>query len=66
MSMMDKLKNMLKGHESQAGKGVDTAGDHVDKRTRGRHRGHVDTAQDRLNDQLGRDPEQRREPPAQP
>ncbi|CAL9334866.1 antitoxin [Streptomyces sp. enrichment culture] len=66
MSMMDKLKNMLKGHEGQAGKGVDKAGDYVDKRTQGRYSGHVDTAQDRLKDQLGRDPEQRREPPAQP
>ncbi|OEJ97586.1 antitoxin [Streptomyces thermolilacinus] len=66
MSMMDKLKNMLKGHEAQAGKGVDKSGDYVDKRAQGRHSGHVDTAQDRLKDQLGRDPEQRREPPAQP
>ncbi|MEU3448496.1 antitoxin [Streptomyces thermolilacinus] len=67
MSMMDKLKNMLKGHEGQAGKGVDKAGDQVDKRTQGRYSGQVDTAQDRLKDQLGRDPEQqRREPPAQP
>jgi hypothetical protein len=62
MSMMDKLKNMLKGHEGH----VDKGGDYVDKRTRGRYSGQVDTAQERLKDQLGRDPEQRREPPAQP
>ncbi|GGP95116.1 hypothetical protein GCM10010249_11370 [Streptomyces roseolilacinus] len=62
---MDKIKSMLKGHEGHAGKGVDKAGDYVDKRTQGRYGGHVDTAQERLKDQLGRDPEQRREPPPQ-
>ncbi|WP_374984349.1 antitoxin [Streptomyces fradiae] len=66
MSMMDKLKNMLKGHEGQVGKGVDKAGDHVDKRTHGRHSKQVDTAQERAKDQLGRDSGQHREPPAQP
>ncbi|WP_159769795.1 antitoxin [Streptomyces sp. HM190] len=69
MSMMDKLKHMLKGHEEQAGKGVDRAGDFVDERTRGKHRRHVDTAQDRLKQQLGTDqpgqtdPGGREEPP---
>lgn len=35
MSVMDKLKQMLKGHEEQAGKGVDKGGDYVDGRTQG-------------------------------
>ncbi|MFI8961591.1 antitoxin [Streptomyces sp. NPDC053493] len=64
MSMMDKLKQMLKGHEDQAGRGVDKAGDYVDDRTQGKYSRHVDTAQDRLKDQMGR-PDQTR-PPEEP
>ncbi|MET9804860.1 antitoxin [Streptomyces sp. NPDC006368] len=61
MSVMDKLKHMLKGHGEQTGKGIDKGGDYVDDKTQGKHSGHVDTAQDRLKDQYGRDPGQ--EPP---
>ncbi|MFI0786976.1 antitoxin [Streptomyces lydicus] len=53
MSMMDKLKNMLKGHESQTDKGIDKAGDMVDERTQGKYKGQVDTGQDKLRDQFG-------------
>ncbi|MFF3767268.1 antitoxin [Streptomyces sp. NPDC001922] len=62
MSMMDKLKNMLKGHEDQASKGVDKSGDMVDDRTQGKHRRQVDTAQDKAKDQLGGDQGQDRPP----
>ncbi|MFI6682497.1 antitoxin [Streptomyces sp. NPDC050485] len=55
MSVMDKLKQMLKGHEEQAGKGIDKAGDFVDEKTQGKYSGQVDTAQDKLKDQLGQD-----------
>lgn len=69
MSVMDKLKQMLKGHEEQAGKGVDKAGDYVDDRTQGKHSGQVDSAQERLRRQMGADQpgqtDQRREPPPQ-
>ncbi|MGW7552175.1 antitoxin [Streptomyces rimosus] len=58
MSVLDKLKQMLKGHEDQAGKGVDKAGDFVDDRTQGKYSGQVDTAQDKLREQLGRDQDQ--------
>ncbi|MER7914492.1 MULTISPECIES: antitoxin [unclassified Streptomyces] len=61
MSVMDKLKGMLKGHEDQAGKGVDKAGDFADEKTQGKYSGQVDTAQDKLKQQLGRD----QEPPPQ-
>lgn len=64
MSAMDKIKKMLKGHEDQAGKGVDKAGDMVDDRTQGKHKGHVDTAQDKLRQQLGTDRDQGRPPRA--
>lgn len=53
MSVMDKLKQMLKGHEEQAGKGVDKGGDYVDDKTQGKYSGHVDTAQERLRQQMG-------------
>ncbi|MFJ7062188.1 antitoxin [Streptomyces griseobrunneus] len=58
MSAMDKIKKMLKGHEDQAGKGVDKAGDRVDDRTKGQHSGHVDTAQDKLRQQFGTERDQ--------
>ncbi|MDQ1034316.1 hypothetical protein QFZ75_000732 [Streptomyces sp. V3I8] len=53
MSVMDKIKGMLKGHPDQTGKGIDKAGDMVDDRTQGKYSGHVDTAQDKLRDQFG-------------
>ncbi|GAA0925271.1 antitoxin [Streptomyces thermoalcalitolerans] len=63
MSMMDRLRGLLKGHEEQAGKGVDKAGDYVDERTQGKHRKQVDTAQDKLREQLGgQDPGQDQPP----
>ncbi|MFF7155976.1 Rv0909 family putative TA system antitoxin [Streptomyces sp. NPDC008139] len=53
MSMLDKLKGLLKGHEDQARQGVDKAGDMVDKKTGDKYSGQVDQAQEKLNDQLG-------------
>ncbi|MER6312035.1 antitoxin [Streptomyces sp. NPDC001739] len=58
MSVMDKLKHLLKGHEEQAGKGVDKGGDMLDEKSRGKYSGQVDTAQDKLKEQLGRDQDQ--------
>ncbi|MFI8437256.1 antitoxin [Streptomyces sp. NPDC079020] len=58
MSALDKLKRMLKGHEAQAGKAVDKGGDMVDDRTKGKYSGQVDTAQDKLKQQLGDDRDQ--------
>ncbi|MGW7363275.1 antitoxin [Streptomyces sp. NPDC054841] len=55
MSVMDKLKHLLKGHEDQASKGVDKAGDTVDEKTQGKHSSQVDTAQDKLKEQFGGD-----------
>ncbi|MFE6866245.1 antitoxin [Kitasatospora sp. NPDC057692] len=52
MSMLDKLKSMLKGHEEQAEKGVDKAGDMVDERTQGKYSGQVDAGQEKLKEQL--------------
>ncbi|KJK44263.1 antitoxin [Streptomyces sp. NRRL F-4428] len=55
MSMMDKLKQMLRGHESQADQGIDKAGDYVDGKTQGKYSRHMDTAQDKLREQMRRD-----------
>ncbi|MEX0169162.1 antitoxin [Streptomyces sp. LMG1-1-1.1] len=54
MSMLDKLKGMLKGHEDQASQGIDKAGDFVDQKTQGKYSGQVDTGQEKLREQLGR------------
>ncbi|MFI6151229.1 antitoxin [Kitasatospora sp. NPDC051170] len=58
MSMLDKLKQMLKGHEDQAEKGIDKAGDFADEKTQGKYSSQVDTAQDKLKEQFGRDQDQ--------
>ncbi|WP_371627606.1 antitoxin [Streptomyces sp. NBC_01116] len=58
MSALDKIKRMLKGHEDQVGKGIDKGGDMVDDRTKGKYKGHVDTAQDKLRQQFGTDRDQ--------
>jgi len=57
MSMMEKIKQMLKGHEDQAEKAVDKAGDMVDDKTQGRYSGQVDTAQEKLKDEFGNPPQ---------
>ena len=62
MSVMDKIKGMLKGHPDQTSKGVDKGGDFVDDKTQGKYSGQVDTGQDRLKDQFGSDPDQDRPP----
>ncbi|MFE7514417.1 antitoxin [Streptomyces sp. NPDC057540] len=53
MSVMDKLKGMLKGHEDKASQGIDKAGDFVDEKTQGKHASQVDTAQEKLKGQMG-------------
>jgi MT0933-like antitoxin protein len=63
MSMLDKLKGMLKGHEDMARKGVDKAGDAVDKKTGNKHQSQVDSAQKKMDDQLGNEPRPGERPP---
>ncbi|KOG65835.1 kanamycin biosynthetic protein [Streptomyces griseoflavus] len=65
MSVLDKLKQMLKGHEDQAGKGIDKGGDMLDEKTQGKYSGQVDTAQDKLKQQLGGDQGQGQDQPPQ-
>ena len=63
MSMLDKIKGMLKGHEDVAKKGIDKGGDYVDEKTQGKYQPQVDTAQKKLKDELG---SQERDTPPHP
>ncbi|MEU5536192.1 antitoxin [Streptomyces sp. NPDC020362] len=65
MSFMDKIKGMLKGHEDMADKGIDKGGDYVDQRTGNKYKSQVDTAQDKLRDELGTRPQDPNRPPQQ-
>ncbi|MET8624247.1 antitoxin [Kitasatospora sp. NPDC004669] len=58
MSMLDKLKSLLKGHEEQAEKAVDKTGDTVDERTQGRYSHQVDAAQEHVKDKFRDQPPQ--------
>ncbi|MFE3825594.1 antitoxin [Streptomyces sp. NPDC059092] len=53
MSMLDKLKSLIKGHEGTARQGVEKAGDAFDRKTGNKYQGQVDTAQKKINDELG-------------
>ncbi|MER7183119.1 antitoxin [Streptomyces hyaluromycini] len=55
MSMLDKLKGMLKGHEDQAKKGVEKGGDMIDQRTGNKYQSQVDAAQKQADDYIERE-----------
>jgi hypothetical protein len=63
MSMLDKLKQMIKGHESQADKGIDKGGDYIDQRTGSKYQSQVDTGQDKVRDEFGTRPQDPGNPP---
>ncbi|MFF8996709.1 antitoxin [Streptomyces achromogenes] len=63
MSMLDKLKQMIKGHESTADKGIDKGGDYIDQRTGGKYQSQVDTGQDKLREEFGTRPQDPGNPP---
>ncbi|MFI6419494.1 antitoxin [Streptomyces sp. NPDC050842] len=63
MSMLDKLKGMLKGHEDTARQGVEKAGDAVDAKTGNKYQSQVDTAQQKIDEQLGTQQQQPPQPP---
>ncbi|MEV7320110.1 antitoxin [Streptomyces sp. NPDC093970] len=64
MSMLDKLKGMLKGHEDQARQGVEKGGDMIDQRTGNKYQSQVDTGQRKASDYI--DQERNRNNPPQP
>jgi hypothetical protein len=53
MSMIDKIKGMLKGREETVRKGVGKAGDTIDRKTGNKYSGQVDAAQRKINERLG-------------
>ncbi|MBT2545770.1 antitoxin [Streptomyces sp. ISL-44] len=55
MSMLEKLKGLLKGHPGQSRQGIEKAGDAFDARTGNKHQSQTDTVQNKLNEELGRD-----------
>ncbi|MEU1450426.1 antitoxin [Streptomyces mirabilis] len=63
MSMLDKLKGLLKGHEDQARQGGEKAGDAFDAKTGNKYQGQTDTVQQKLNEQLGNRPSDEERPP---
>ncbi|MDX3853711.1 antitoxin [Streptomyces sp. AK02-01A] len=64
MSMLDKLKGLIKGHEDTARQGVEKGGDAFDRKTQNKYSGQVDTAQKKMDEQLGKqDPPSGHRPP---
>ncbi|MCG7208835.1 MULTISPECIES: antitoxin [Streptomyces] len=63
MSMLDKLKGMLKGHEDQAKRGVGKGGDMIDQRTGNKYQSQVDAAQKQADDYIDRSRNQGNPPP---
>ncbi|MFD5035427.1 antitoxin [Streptomyces sp. NPDC058220] len=63
MSMLDKLKGLIKGHEDTARKGVDKGGDAFDQKTQNKYSGQTDAAQKKMNEQLGNEPPSDKRPP---
>lgn len=53
MSILDKLKGMVTGHEDQARKGVDKAAEAADKKTEGKHSDQINTVKEKASEQLG-------------
>lgn len=64
MSMLDKLKGLLKGHEDTARQGVEKAGDAFDAKTGSKYQSQTDMVQQKLNEQLGTDKPEDRPPQA--
>jgi hypothetical protein len=54
MTMLDKLRSMLKGHEDQAHQGVDKAGDAFDKRTGDKYASQTEKVKQQVDEQLDR------------
>ena len=65
MSMLDKLKSLVKGHEDKVQQGVDKGGDAVDKKTGNKYQGQVDTGQKKMMDEFGGGDSQSGERPPQ-
>jgi hypothetical protein len=56
MSVLDKIKGMLKGHEDQAHQAVEKAGDMFDAKTGNKYSSQVDKAQEQADKQINNPP----------
>lgn len=56
MSVIDKLKGMLKGHEDQAHQGVQKAGDLADQKTGDKYGSQINTAEQKIDQQIDGNP----------
>ncbi len=52
MSMFDKIKSAVEGHEDIVEKAVEKAGDLFDQKTGNKYESQVDQVQDKIEDQL--------------
>jgi hypothetical protein len=56
MSIIDKVKGLLGQHSDKAEKGIDKAGDMIDRKTGGKYSDKIDSAQEKAKDKLGQEP----------
>ena len=59
MSIIDKVKGLLGQHSDKAEKGINKAGDMIDRKTGGKYSDKIDSVQEKAKDKLGQ--EQRRD-----
>lgn len=53
MSVMDKIKSMMKGHPDESGKAVDKGADYMNEKTGGKYGGQIDSARDKAKGEFG-------------
>lgn len=53
MSMPDKLKGMVAGHEGQVKEGADKVAEVADEKTEGKHSDKINKAKEKVTEQLG-------------
>ncbi len=56
MSVLDKLKGMIKGHEDQAHQAVQKAGDVANQKTGNKYGSQINTAQQKIDQQIDGNP----------
>ncbi|HSV67870.1 MAG TPA: antitoxin [Mycobacteriales bacterium] len=67
MSVLDKVKGLLKGREQQAKQAVDKIGDVIDSKTKGKHHDKIEQAEQKVAEQMDKLSAESAEPtPAKP
>ncbi|GLY64268.1 antitoxin [Amycolatopsis taiwanensis] len=65
MSVMDKIKNMMKGHSEEAEKAVDKGAEYLNEKTHGKYESEIDAARDEAKKEFGGDQPPPPPPPGQ-